>query len=206
MTSQLQDRVVNRLIETGDADKPLALVVLAALEGESALAAYLDGVEVPAHPTAAPDLAVDKQAEPPGTYLSSITVEGLRGVGKSATLDLHAGPGLTLVLGRNGSGKSSFAEGLELLLTGHNARWNKRSKAWLEGWRNLHEHGTVAVSAGMVVEGRGPLTVSRVWTGDDPDDSTATAKTTSTAAQPLASLGWDDALTTFRPFLSYFRD
>ena len=203
MTSQLQDRVVNRLVETGDADKPLALVVLAALEGESALTAYLDGTKTPASPTPSPATGADKHVEPPGIYVSSVTVEGLRGVGKPATLDLHAGPGLTLVIGRNGSGKSSFAEGLELLLTGHNARWEKRAKAWQEGWRNLHEHSKVAVRAGLVVEGRGPLTVSRVWTGDDPAQSTATAKASGGTSQPLASMGWDDALTTFRPFLSY---
>lgn len=61
--------------------------------------------------------------EPPGIYVSSISVEGFRGIGPSATLPLQPGPGLTLVVGRNGSGKSSFAEGLELLLTGHNLHW-----------------------------------------------------------------------------------
>jgi len=30
-----------------------------------------------------------------------------------------------------------FAEGLELLLTGRNFRWEKpRAKVWQEGWRN----------------------------------------------------------------------
>jgi hypothetical protein len=147
MTTELQDRVVNRLIESGDADKPLALVVLAVLEGDAALAAYLDGAATPALPSAPASPAADTAVEPPGVYVSSIAVEGLRGVGQPATLDLHAGPGLTLVIGRNGSGKSSFAEGLELLLTGHNARWSKRPKAWLEGWRNLHDHSTVKVRA-----------------------------------------------------------
>lgn len=42
-----------------------------------------------------------------------------------------------LIVGRSGSGKSSFAEGLEYLLTGRNYRWEKRPKVWLEGWRNL---------------------------------------------------------------------
>jgi DNA repair exonuclease SbcCD ATPase subunit len=36
----------------------------------------------------------------------------------ATTLEVERGPGLTLVVGRNGSGKSSFAEALELLLTG----------------------------------------------------------------------------------------
>jgi hypothetical protein len=36
---------------------------------------------------------------------------GLRGIGPRQTLELVPGPGLTVVAGRNGSGKSSFAEG-----------------------------------------------------------------------------------------------
>jgi hypothetical protein len=59
-------------------------------------------------------------------------------IGPEATLDLTPDPGLTLVVGRNGSGKSSFAEGLELLLTGDTYRWSQRSKVWRDGWRNLH--------------------------------------------------------------------
>ncbi len=66
-------------------------------------------------------------APPRIAFLKAITVEGFRGIGPKATLDLTPGPGLTLVVGRNGSGKSSFAEGLELLLTGDTYRW-----------RNLH--------------------------------------------------------------------
>jgi AAA domain len=58
-------------------------------------------------------------ADPVGAYLSSITVEGFRGIGPESKLTVKEGPGLTLVVGRNGSGKSSFAEGLEVLLTGN---------------------------------------------------------------------------------------
>jgi hypothetical protein len=67
-----------------------------------------------------------------------IAAQGFRGIGPKAILDLTPGPGLTLVVGRNGSGKSSFAEGLELLLTGDTYRWSQRSKVWRDGWRNLH--------------------------------------------------------------------
>ena len=74
-------------------------------------------------------------------FLRRITAQGFRGIGPEATLDLTPGPGLTLVVGRNGSGKSSFAEGLELLLTGDTYRWSQRSKVWRDGWRNLHHPG-----------------------------------------------------------------
>jgi hypothetical protein len=42
MTSELQERVINRLVATGAADKPWALAILAALEG----AADLDAISI----------------------------------------------------------------------------------------------------------------------------------------------------------------
>ena len=67
---------------------------------------------------------------PGRAYLRRLAVTGFRGIGPTAELPLEPGPGLTLVVGRNGSGKSSFAEGLEILLTGSNWRWANRSKVW----------------------------------------------------------------------------
>src|SRR5437867_2635304 len=136
MTPELQERVINRLVQTGAAEKPWALAILAALEGAADLDAYLDNtkkVTMPQPP--AGSAATIRRPEPPGVYVSSIRVEGFRGVGQAVTLSIPPGPGLTLIVGRNGSGKSSFAEGLELLLTGRNFRWEKpRSKVWQEGW------------------------------------------------------------------------
>ena len=96
----------------------------------------------------APEVQLKAQSEaaasPARRLPQAVTVEGFRGIGKPATLDLPPGPGLTLVIGRNGSGKSSFAEALELLLTGDTFRWkDKSTKVWKEGWRNLH-HPTAA--------------------------------------------------------------
>lgn len=71
-------------------------------------------------------------------FLAAIHVEGFRGAGPPATLPLRPGPGLTLVTGRNGSGKSSFAEAAELTLTGDSRRWPGRTVVWRKGWRNLH--------------------------------------------------------------------
>ena len=70
--------------------------------------------------------------------MRSITVSGFRGMGAAATLALQPGPGLTLVVGRNGSGKSSFADGLEVLLTGGLRDGKNGRVAWRDGWRNLH--------------------------------------------------------------------
>lgn len=160
----------------------------------------LDGVSEIRPPTAG-EVREATAVEPPGAYVTSITVEGFRGVGPATTLKLRTGPGLTLVVGRNGSGKSSFAEGLEYLLTGCNYRWEGRPKAWVAGWRNLH-HEHVALGAELLVEGQGALTVSRTWKTQELSDHDVKCVGTN-PPQSLKSLGWDDALETFRPFLSY---
>lgn len=134
--------------------------------------------------------------------MSSIGVEGFRGVGPAAALTLRPGPGLTLVVGRNGSGKSSFAEGLEYLLTGRNYRWEKRPKVWLEGWRNLH-HDRTALQSELLVEGRGSVAVSRTWKSNDFAASQVACVGPDKKPASLQALGWSDALVTFRPFLSY---
>src|SRR5688572_15077085 len=131
------------------------------MEGANQLDAFLDK-KTSIAPPERPDSTAAVVTEPPGAYVSTISVEGFRGVGPAATLTLRPGPGLTLVVGRNGSGKSSFAEGLEYLLTGRNYRWEKRPKVWVEGWRNLH-HDRAALKADLLVEGQGSLSVSRAW-------------------------------------------
>src|SRR5262249_834986 len=115
MTPELQERVINRLVETGAGEKPWALTILAALEGAADLDAYLDNTKKVTMPQPSGAAAMAPRPEPPGVYVSSIRVEGFRGVGEAATLSIPPGPGLTLIVGRNGSGKSSFAEGLEFL-------------------------------------------------------------------------------------------
>ena len=99
-----------------------------------------------------------------GAYLTSLAVEGFRGIGPRQILTLTAGPGLTIIVGRNGSGKSSFAEALEVLLTSDNKRWAKgRSKVWQDGWRNLHQDKTAAIEAKLDLEGGGQATVNCSW-------------------------------------------
>ncbi|HET9051227.1 MAG TPA: AAA family ATPase, partial [Candidatus Dormibacteraeota bacterium] len=121
MDAALYDLVVGRLVASGPGPDAEG-IVLAACEGRDALDALLAG-------TARPRTAASTPATPPaaGVHLASIGVEGFRGIGERVTLSLSPYPSLTLVVGRNGSGKSSFAEALELLLTGTNRRWEGRS-------------------------------------------------------------------------------
>ncbi len=211
MPSTLHDHVLGRLTATDAGQQPWSLLVLAALEGDAALSTYLEGSspQTPLKSRAASTRTKGaKQAagtsDPPGAYISTLTISGFRGAGPSTTLPLTPGPGLTLVVGRNGSGKSSFAEGLELLLTGSSKRWEGRAKAWGQGWRNLHQPAATTVTAEVIVDGRGPLTVQRTWPADAALEAGATmAKAKGEAARPLDTLGWAGAVATFRPFLSY---
>lgn len=198
----LQHLIIERLAADDEVEQPVADLVLAGCEGPDAVAASLAGTAAaPAVMTTQPRLPSD----PPGAYLASIGVQGFRGIGSPATLKLTPGPGLTLVVGRNGSGKSSFAEGLELLMTGANLRWEERTRVWREGWQNLHAEGGTRLSAELHVDGRpGVMTLRRGWSsGAELDDGRATEVDDGGEPMSLAELGWDEALSRYRPFLSY---
>lgn len=160
------DPMLQRLLwDRIDADASLGaeagLLVLAAAEGPDVLQETLEG---PSVGQLGPAPASTEAVAPIGAFLGPITVEGFRGIGQATVLPLELGPGVTLVVGRNGSGKSSFAEAVEMLLTGDNRRWSDRSMIWREGWRNLHHRLPTQVSAELAVEGtRGRTTVRRHW-------------------------------------------
>ena len=143
--------------------------------------------------------------ESPRAYLEAIGVRGFRGIGPESALKLRPGPGLTLVIGRNGSGKSSFAEALEVLLTGTSVRWaDKGSRFWKEGWRNLHDGAEPQVRARLVAEGIGQVELTRSWTGEqEVDDGTTVATGAGKKLTDLAGLGWESAVQDFRPFMSH---
>ena len=200
------DRELARLVETRlDQDPGMdvapGLLVLAALESGESLESALGGESS----TDEGDGDASDVSSPVGAYLTSIVVEGFRGIGPRAELPIEPGPGLTLVVGPNGCGKSSFAEGLEMLLTGSNRRWEDRSAVWSEGWRNLHHAESVHIEAHLMVEGTtGETVVERRWGSDDElSDGAATAQTIGQPRGDLSILGWGDALVSLRPFLSY---
>ncbi|MFG1771169.1 AAA family ATPase [Nocardia salmonicida] len=140
-----------------------------------------------------------------GVFLRSITVQGFRGIGPAATLRLNPGPGLTLVVGRNGSGKSSFAEAAEFALTGGNRRWDGRSTAWREGWRNLHEPDTARIDVELLTAGEEPqVSVATVW--DESAELADARWTERRGSEPVTSVdpqGRRQRLDLYRPFLSY---
>lgn len=137
-------------------------------------------------------------------YLGNVTVTGFRGVGSKALLKLRPRPGVTLVVGRNGSGKSSIAEGIETLFTGTNAHCFSQNPARAVRWRNLHNGERTAVEAKLAVESdASPSTLTRTWTGDAFSDSQAVLKRPGHGTMPLEQAGWEQATRSYRPFLSY---
>ncbi|MFJ4687104.1 AAA family ATPase [Streptomyces sp. NPDC088789] len=142
-------------------------------------------------------------------YLRSITAAGWRGVGPETTLDLPPGPGLTVVAGRNGTGKSSFAEAAEMALTGLNARWDgsngkTRTAVWKEGWRNLHDSTVPTVSVRLTLDDtRDPVTVRRTWYGAKVDEARTTVERADGTQQKLEESIDASTLSLYRPFLPY---
>ncbi|WP_187366696.1 AAA family ATPase [Nocardioides dongxiaopingii] len=205
MTTDLTLWVADRL-DASDLDDEVGLVVLAALESDTALDAYL---EEATEPESVKELLTSGGASAPapvGAYLSSLRVQGFRGIGAEVIVPLTAAPGLTVIAGRNGSGKSSLAEALELLLTGGTYRWKNKPAMWREQWRNLHTPDPASVVLEVASEGREPVTLCTTWEDgvDDVDARTTWAQTK--GSKRVAGddpLGWHAALETYRPILSY---
>ncbi|HYK98812.1 MAG TPA: ATP-binding protein, partial [Candidatus Acidoferrales bacterium] len=197
MDRTLLEIVRQRLEQGGHAKTAWAKLVLAACSSDGALAAALDDAEWKA------EAAGKAEVVSSPAYIKAVTVEGFRGIGAPVTLELAPGSGLTLVVGRNGSGKSSFAEAVELLTTGANRRWSTRSKVWREAWRNLH-HGSSELRVDFVFEGDGVATAVEQWTDDaDLEKGTRTIQRAGGKKAPFESLGWARSLELYRPFLSY---
>lgn len=185
--AQLDDAVSDLLLGAVAGDDELASVVAGDATAPSSRRAGAEG------------------PSPVKTYLKSISVSGFRGIGDEAALRLQPGPGLTVVTGRNGSGKSSFAEAAELALTGDSKRWSGRTAVWREGWRNLHASDPTRVVVELSVDSQPGVTrVTHEWAPDaDLEAATSTVQRPGAKVEPLAALGWEQPLELYRPFLSY---
>lgn len=197
----LYDLLLDRLVGDDSVDERTTSLVLAAWESDADLDAAAAG-----RPTAAADPTTPPpRVQQPDAYLAAVHVEGFRGIGEPATLPLLPGPGLTLVTGRNGSGKSSFAEAAELALTGHSGRWSGRTAVWRDGWRNLHAHGPTAVTVDLVTAGStGTTRIERHWeTGAELEGGRWTRQRGKDKREDFDGAEWREDMRTYRPFLSY---
>lgn len=202
--SALSDLILDRLTQS-DLNEDAQLLAYAAVAGEDEFAQAL--TQDAALPQRLSREQTPAALDPAGAYLTKISVEGFRGVGPKVTLPLIPGPGLTIVTGRNGSGKSSLAEALEIALRTTSVRWEKKkSLAWSQGWRNLH-HSPCQIAIGLALEGQAgpPAVVVRRWGKDASSYTDATSQLLrqgKSAADP-AELGWADALQTYSPMMSH---
>jgi DNA repair exonuclease SbcCD ATPase subunit len=204
------DTLKNYVLALADADEslsePARLAVLAALEDPDVLSEALGGASASPQLVDTLTAADEPREEAVGAYLESITVSGFRGVGPKVTVDLQPGPGLIVIAGRNGSGKSTAAEALELALTGVNSRWKDKPVVWSQNWRNLHAGEPAQIRVGIAEEGEGVTTIGVDWpTGSDVPISRMErwVQRKGQKRQPVSVLGWDAALTMYRPLLSY---
>ncbi|MFC4950723.1 ATP-binding protein [Pseudonocardia sp. GCM10023141] len=198
---RLHDLLIERLEADPTVDEPLSRTILAAWSGADALTAEVAGHE-------AGDTAVTStpSTDPaPDVYLAAVHVEGFRGVGPRATLPLRPGPGLTLVTGRNGSGKSSFAEAAELALTGDSRRWSGRTVVWRKGWRNLHAPTKAFIGVDLVTAGAPGVTrIARRWPeGEELTGGQWTRQLSGAEREDFDGAAWREDMVTYRPFLSY---
>jgi hypothetical protein len=196
-TTTLYHELADRLSTSGTTGSVTALV-LAAFRGDDDLTAVMRGEPLPAAPA---DPAVADEETP--IFLESVRVTGFRGIGTQAALRLKPEPGLTVVAGRNGSAKSSFAEATEYVLTEDSPRWSQRPAVFRDGWRNLHHDGDREIAVTLRRGSGGPpIVYRRSWAAGETDVSAATVTVTrGGAAIPAGDLP-DRVGARFRPFLS----
>ncbi len=160
---QIRDYVLQRADDDTTLSDEARYVVLAAFGDPGDLDEVLSDE---ATPQATIDALTTRDAAdhaPVGAYLTSISVQGFRGIGAAVTVALQPGPGLVVIAGRNGSGKSTLAEGLELALTGINSRWEARAQCG----RRPGATCTPAIPRGSVSAwpSRAAVRPSSAWTG-----------------------------------------
>lgn len=191
--------ILRARLDHREVDERVRRLVLAAFDGAEVLAGELYGralgerLKQPAGPA---------RGREGHAYLRSIGVRAFRGIGAQTFLRLQPGPGLTLIIGRNGSGKSSLAEAAEVALTGANSRWEGRTAAWKDGWRNLHTDEDPEVRLELA-QATGMMTLIRTWSGKNVERSTCVVERPGEEPRHLRELGWAQDLSVYRPFLPY---
>lgn len=180
-------------------------LVVAALTADATLSPAVAESVLAAFPESASPIGPDADHVLAGMFVRSITVNGFRGIGPETRLPVQPSLGLTLVVGRNGCGKSSFAEAVEFALTGDNQRWANKSKIWRDGWRNLHEGTTPRIAVELQTEcPDNPLTITGSWNaGAALEAGQWTMERKSGGVKPLDRSQLAQPLELFRPFLSY---
>ncbi|MET7671475.1 AAA family ATPase, partial [Micromonospora luteifusca] len=198
-TTPLIELIFDRLAADDAVPTETAELVLAALTSEDDLTSALAGT-----PTRLDPRASTGEGPAERIWLKSVTVAGFRGVGPERTVQIGPGPGFTLVVGRNGSGKSSFAEAAELALTGDSARWADKTSVWRTGWRNLHHPDPCWVGVELRVDGVAtPTRVHRAWpVGAELADAEVTVTSAQGRHTDLSELGLARPLELYRPFLT----
>ncbi|MBD0862449.1 AAA family ATPase [Gordonia sp. zg691] len=197
--------VIETVWDLLDADTNLSdaakYVVIAALESEEALVGQLGDVPV-TH--GRPDSQAELE-KPAGAFLREIRVRGFRGIGPEATLTVAPSPGITVVSGRNGSGKSSFAEAFEYAMTGQSYRWRNKAKLWVDSWRNLHEGNPCEVCVDFTIEDGPRTSIGAEWAvGAELDEAKHWSQRRGEKRQNgVGALGWSTAVEIYRPILSY---
>ncbi|WP_434742441.1 AAA family ATPase [Micromonospora sp. SH-82] len=197
-TLTLYQELVDRL-QRSQVPGPVSNLVLAAFQGEQVLDDVLRGEALPPSPERG-----ETGDAAPQAFLEEIRVAGFRGIGQQVTVGRLPKTGLTVFVGRNGSGKSSIAEAVEYALTEDSLRWAQRPPAFREGWRNLHHDGASEIRLSLRLDSGQQVTTHRTWPAGATDLTSATVTTTTGgAAMPLGQVPqWIGQAARYRPFLS----
>jgi recombinational DNA repair ATPase RecF len=200
VTQQIDSSVAAALTREEALSADARALVVAALAGGEALDAALAAIPGRHAAGTAAEAARAEAITRVRIYLRGIKVGGFRGIADPVELPLPPAPGLVLVAGRNGSGKSSIAEGAELALTGTSVR-AAESPMWSEGLTNLHHGGKAIIDVSLLVDGADVTVTCEL----DTDDIAAARVSASSASgdYDLETLGWTDAISRYRPVLTY---
>lgn len=199
MTEPVDPSVAAALARDQELSADARALVLAAVAGPDAFDAALAAIPLGATSDAAVDAASAAAVEAQ-IYLRGIKVRGFRGIGDAVELPLSPAPGLILVTGRNGSGKSSIAEGCELALSGTSVR-AAESPMWSEGLTNLHHGSEAEIEVALLIDGT-EVALTCELDGDDVASAHIAARSDS-GDYDLTALGWTDAMSRYRPVLTY---